>query len=283
MPQTNLPNLSPEGKKDNLLSTILIALILATLITVISGFIGFGAQGFDISGVLQQFTVYVAFGIGSLFGVLLLEVYFRTVKDESLTTFFNSPRFKFLKNPLQLMILSLILFSILGLVATFYHQTFLGVGTLQEQFTRVDGIVYNWTLVVTSENLGAALFAGLGVLFLYLAKKKWNWQGNNFKYLSIMWVVLSFIFYGFILHQLRYSGSEPDLLKVLVFWGMGGILTAVTGSVIPFLIAHGMNNTFVELAPKTANEASFIIPVVIFIIVMVVIYALLFIRRKKPK
>lgn len=270
-----------QEKKSNLLSTIIIAIVLVVAITVLSGFIGFGKSGFDISGILQQFTVYVGFGIGSLFGILLLEIYFRTRNEgRDLSTFFNSPRFKFIKNPFKLLLLSLIILSALGLLATFYHQTFLGIGTLGQQFTKTDGIIYNWTLVVTSENLGASLFAGAGILFLYLAKKKWKWQGENFKYLAMFLFIVLFIIYGFVLHQLRYSQSEPDLFRVILFWGLGGALTAITGSVIPFLVAHGMNNTFVEIAGQSANE-TIIIPVVIFIAVLIILYLVLFVIKRK--
>lgn len=272
-----------QKKKSNWLSTLLIMLILAVAITVVSGFIGFGKQGFDISSVFQQFTVYVGFGIGSLIGILFLEIYFRTkAKDSETSTFFNSPRFKFLSNPIQLLLLSLIVFSVLGFVTTAFHQNtfFLGIGTLKEQFTTFDGILYNWTLVVTSENLGASLFAGLLVLFLYLAAEKWKFKGQNFKYLAILLFIVSFVIYGFVLHQLRYSQSEPDLARVIIFWAIGGILTVATGSIIPFLAMHGMNNTFVELASKYSRDTA-LIPIIIFIVVLVVLYVLLFVRGKK--
>jgi cytochrome bd-type quinol oxidase subunit 2 len=183
---------------------------------------------------------------------------------------------------LQLLILSLIVFSVLGFITTAFHQNtfFLGVGTLKEQFTAFDGILYNWTLVVTSENLGASLFAGLLVLFLYLAAEKWKFKGNNFKYLAIFLFIVAFIVYGFVLHQLRYSQSEPDLARVIVFWAIGGVLTALTGSIIPFLAMHGMNNTFVELSAAYSKETA-LVPIIIFIVVLVVIYILLFVRRKK--
>lgn len=270
----------PQSSKSNWGSTLILIIILATAITVLSGFIGFGKSGFDIAAVLQQFQVYVGFGIGSLVGLFFLELYFRqSGKEYGLSTFFNSPRFNFIRNPLKLFLLSLIIFSILGLVATFYHQTFLGVGTLKEQFTVGDGILYNWVLVVTSENLGASLFAGIGVLFLFLAYKKYKYGSENFKYLAIFLFILMFIVYGFVLHQLRYSQSEPDLMRVLLFWGLGGIITALTGSIIPFLVMHGMNNTYVELAAKYANE-SFLIPIIIFIGVIIGIYYYFFIRSK---
>lgn len=274
-----------QKKKSNWLSTSLIALFLLLAITVLSGFIGFGKQGFNISTVLQQFTVYVAFGVGALLGIIILEFIFRNIKkDDNASTFFNSPRFKFLSNPIKLLLLSLIIFSILGLLTTVFNQNtfFLGVGSLKEQFTPFDGILYNWTLVVTSENLGAAFFGGFLVLLLYFAANKWKFKDDNFKYLSIIIFIIAFIAYGFILHQLRYSQSEPDLMRVIVFWGIGGIVTALTGSVIPFLAMHGMNNTFVELAQNYSREAS-IIPIIIFIVVLVVLYVLLYgPRRKKP-
>ena len=40
----------------------------------------------------------------------------------------------------------------------------------------------------------------------------------------------------------------------MVFWFVGGLITTITGSVIPFLIMHDINNFYFKLSKLFSND-----------------------------
>jgi hypothetical protein len=279
-------------KKNNLLTTLILLAFFILCATVFAGFIGYGKGGFDVSIILTQFMAYASVAIG---GVLVIFIFFfanmflvkgNLNKSYGDYLFFNSPgegpailTDKF-RNPLKLFLLSLIIFSILGLVATHYQQTYLGVGTLKQQFTVADGIMFNWFEVVTSENMGVAALVCFTIFLLRRTAYKNNWGKSNFITLSVVIVLIEFAVYGFINHQLRYGAVESSIQSVLVFWLMLGAITLISGSFIPAFVAHGMNNTFVELSKNFTSDI-ILYYTIAMIVVMIVLYFILFIRGKK--
>jgi hypothetical protein len=277
-----------ENKYQTVVSFVMIIVFLL-FTTVLAGFIGYGKSGFLVENIFKTFVVYTAPAIGAFLIIILcyvLEVaYFKTddVKYGNFI-FFNSPGegpsilTKGFKNPFKLFLISAIIFTILGLLATFGGQTYFGVGKLEQQFTAVDGILFNWLVVVVSENVQVFALIAASTLGLRFLARKYNWGKNEFLILSAIVVIILFIIFGYINHTMRYSGQETNMLRVIMFWGFMGLVTVVTGSFIPGYVMHGDNNTFVEVI-KTSKE---ILGLYVFFIVAVLglIYYYLYGRRK---
>ena len=152
---------------------------------------------------------------------------------------------------------------------------------MPQQFTTVDSILYNFTLIPAAENFGAAFFWGLVMLgWRHFCRKK-NINKWSFVIVAILLSVLVFGTYGIINHMMRYGTSDIAKVNVIMFWSLGGLITVLTGSFIPFWVMHGNNNLFYDLAVKNfANDAvrNWAIGVVI---VFIIIFILLYVRRKK--
>jgi len=295
--------LSEKGKL--IIATALLSAILIFAMILMAEFIGLGKGGFsyaispndtaEINFILFQFLFYAGPGIGFLLGILLLFVIELTIvqgdAEYGNSISFVSPGetpaipfnyFKGIKGTIKLVMLSIILFSIFGMYAAYNHQTFTGVGTLKAQFTLGDNLVYQASLIPASENLGAQ-FTWVFVLFFwrhFCRKRQIN--PGVFMIVCLLLAVASFATYGFINHQLRYGFNEVAIMSVLVFWGLGGLLTVTTGSFIPFWILHIANNLFYELGNNFSSDKILIAGVTI-VFVMSIAYVLLFVRRSSNK
>ncbi len=278
-------------QKGQLLRVLILTAVLIAVMVLATQVIGLGRTGFDSADVLQQYFFYVAPGIGFLIGILSLFFVEQLITEgdnkygNSLC--FNSPgeliplNFKIITDWKRLTLLSIIVFAILGIYASYTGQTsFTGVGELEQQFTLIDNILFSLALVTPSENSGAA-FAAAFFLFLwrYFARSK-KISKVSFIIVAVVIVILAFLLYGWFNHVLRYQESDVALQTVMKFWAVGGIITAITGSFIPFWIMHIMNNLFYELGKAFANDLiigwTFGI-----LLVLVVIYLLLFFPRRK--
>lgn len=281
-----------EEKRKNLVWTLVIISVLAIFIGVLAGFLIYGKQGLNIIQIFLQFQTYAgpaAFALVAILVIYITEKFFISKDDKLYGDYinFNNPGegsasfLKSFKNPFKLFLIALGIFLILGLFAKFAGQTYLGIGGLEQQFTKTDGIIFNWLMVVTSENLGAAALAAISILFLRMGARKYKWEKTNFLIYSIFITVLAFTIFGFINHQLRYSGQEANLLKVLGFWAVSGLITALSGSFIPAYVLHGVNNTYGEL--NFARDFISVIPVIVVVAIIIFIYYYLFIRKTKKE
>lgn len=259
-------------------------------IGIFAGFIGYGKGGFTNQLFKEQFWSYGFVGVAGILIIYILSMAeYTRGRDEKYgnSLYFNdsgekpSPEFGFLKmSPLKLFLLFFIIFSIFSLVATLQKLNYFGIGKLGQQFTFLDGQLYNWFLVVTCENAGIAGLIALSTFVLRRIANKNLWSTIEFKLIAGTLAVVLFMLYGFINHQLRYSNSEDTLLTVAGFWGLLGLITVITGSFIPAYILHGLNNTFTDFINNKLVSDFFVVSVVIFIISLIVFYYLLFLRRK---
>ena len=76
-------------------------------------------------------------------------------------------------------------------------------------------------------------------------------------------------------HLLRYRGSEIALMTVAGFWFIGGFITAITGSFIPFWIMHVVNNGAYDLSRFMSNE-NIIIYFIFFIAALIILYTIIY-------
>lgn len=280
--------------KKRIIGTFIFAASLLFILIAIPQTVGLGATGFESDIVLQQFFFYVAPGIGFLIGIILLFIVETLIikgdKKYGDSLAFNSPgelvpiKFRFLRNPFQLILLSIIIFSVLGLVNVFTEQrTFTGVGVLEQQFSQTESLLFSTALIPVSENLGAAFFLAFTIFLLRVAARKYTWSKQNFVILSVFMGTIVVGIYGLINHLLRYGDSEISLLKVFGFWSAGGFLSVLSGSFIPFWIMHADNNVFFDFARSFSSD-SILIWAVIFIVVLAAIYLAIYgFGRKKDE
>lgn len=278
-----------EKEKKAIVRGAILSAFIIVIMVLTSQMIGLGRTGFDSQEILQQFWFYVGPGLGYLLGIFILYISELTIREgdkkygDSLC--YNdggqvpAVPLKIFKDWKRLILLSTIIFSILGMYAAFTNTTFTGIGAIEQQFTVGDTLIFKGALIPAAENLGAAfLFAFVLFLWRYLCRDK-KLPVGLFIGGAIILALLTFAFYGYINHIMRYENLELAMATVLGFWTVGGLVTVLTGSFIPFWIMHICNNLFYELGKHYTNE-------VIglwtggFVIALGLMYVLLFIRRK---
>lgn len=280
-----------ESKNKILLNAFVLAFILGIIMLVVPQIIGLGREGFNKEELRDQFSYYIVTGISALVLIilaLLVQIFIKKDDKYGDSIVFASPGEKpalsFFKkySNFRLFLLSSIIFSILGLVNFLSRQqVFTGVSVLKEQFTNLDNIIFSNTLVPISENLGAALIIAAGIFGLrYILYKR---QANLINFNILIYLVPFLIgIYAVALHLLRYSGSEVSLIVVFFFWTIGGFLTLMTGSFIPFLTMHLMNNLFYDLKAYFNRDIVWVV-VTIAIILLIASYFLLYMKGKKKQ
>jgi len=261
----------------------IISLILIPLLT------GFGAGGFEREEVVRKYWMYAGPGVGFLLGIIILFLLNRFIYDDEEygnSVLMHSPDqppslFSFTNTKIgifQMLFISLIVFSILNIFVTLTQTFYMGVPSMQ--FTALAGISSAVEPAATAENLGAIFVMALVLLLLKRFAEKTNMNKTIFVILAIILLILSCLSYGFINHQMRYAGSEKSMLKIAGFWGTGGLITAITGSFIPFYIMHAENNLYLSLTQMYSSDIVIIFNI-FFIVILVISYVLLFVIKKK--
>lgn len=283
----------------NLKVLVSFGLLVVTIIAVMvlgSSMTGFGAKGFDEPAILQQFWFYVASGMSFLVGIIILFVIeFAITKDDNKygsSIAFSTPedevtpikKIKALNSWPRLILLSFIFICILSLwnIMSLHQTTFTGIGVLTQQFTPVASLVYSSALIPAAENLGAAFLFGLLFVLLRRFARKTQMDPVLFIILSIFLAIIVFLAFGLINHQLRYSGQEIALTTVAIFWALGGLITALSGSFVPFWILHIGNNLIYALSRLSSVDAvkGWIIG---FGILCIILYVLTFVLNNKKR
>ncbi len=233
------------------------AAILLFLGFLVSQSVGLGAAGFDTEAILGQFNFYIV-SIGFMLGLAFLFIVNFVIRkgDEKYgdSLGFASPGEKpaipFFKrfSSIQILLLSLIGFGIFGLIAfTTGQNTFTGVMGIEQQFSPTSQLLFSSLLIPISENLGAAFLIGILLFGLGMLARKIKMSSPTFSILAIFTIPLLIGAYGVINHLLRYSSSDLALIIVFFFWYIGGILTILTGTFIPFWVMHLVNNLFFDM------------------------------------
>lgn len=257
-----MANLSSEDFKKFGRIMLLLA-ILYFIIFLTSNFLGLSATGFQSSEILGIQTFYVIFGVIG-FIILCSAGYSIFIKDKDneygnsvgFDSLGETPHWKALKR-FTLPQISLLTFILvtglylgLSIVSGTTQTTYTGVPSLttsQQQFTPLQNTVYGLLIGPGSENLGAAALIAIIMVGLGFFARKFKWDKPL--YLMILVILLFFLvgLYGVGDHQLRYAGQELSLWVVFFFWGIGGMITGLTGCFIIFWIIHEINNGFYEL------------------------------------
>jgi len=282
---------------------LMLSVVLIAVFILVPLFLGLGKSGgFAYSSgangtasfnfLLFQFIFYQTLGPIFLVGMLILlviEIVIRAGDSKyGSSLLFNSPgdppapKIKYFfgwKGVTKLLLISIIIFSLLGMYAAYSNIAFTDVIVLQ-QFSSTDSLVFSGSLIPAIENLGAFFFFGLFLLFLRVIARKVKMSHEAFTVISVVAAIILFSLYGVILHQLVYAGNETAILSVLAFWGIMGIISVLSGSFIPGWILHIMNNLYLGL-DKLYPVDSIIAITIVIDVVLIILYLLLFVRGKK--
>jgi hypothetical protein len=280
-----------------ILRNVLLAIVLAAIMILVPQLIGFGKSAFLDQALLNQFQFYINVGIVYLvvtiliFGLLMFLGHIKEKwKEYQFAVPFASqgefPSISFFKrfSNFQIFLFSLIVFAILGLTNFLTSQiSFIGVGKLiAQQFTATDNIVYSSALIPASENLGAILVIALCILGLILLAIKYKWNSGTIRAFAFTLIPIIVGIYGLTNHILRYGISDFNLVYVFLFWTIGGLITVITGSFIPFWVMHINNNLFIDLKTYFTSDAV-TTWAAIAIIVLIILFVILYARKKKNK
>ena len=275
--------------RKKIIRVLILSGILLFLGFLLSQTVGLGAGGFDSETVLKQFNFYTV-GIGFMLVILIfyfLMMFWRGDDRYGGSIFYanqgESPSIPFFKkfSSFQLFLLSLIIFSIFGSIAVYTNmETFTGFRVLEHQFTPIGELTFSSLLIPISENLGsAALIAVLVFLIVFIANRQ-DWSRATYNILIYLSIPLLVGIYGYTNHLLRYGGSDISTMVVFLFWAIGGLITVLTGSFIPFWIMHFANNFFFDIKTFLASE-TILTFVIISIVILTALYLYLYVFRKK--
>ena len=275
--------------KRDVAGTLLLSAILLILAFLVSQTVGLGAGGFDTDFILQQYTFYLS---GAVFMGIILLVYFfrRLLSDEdeygdsvAYSSIGKFPALSFFSKigAVRLFFGSAIIFSLLGLFAVRTGQTaFTAFRVLEQQFTPVGQLMYSALLIPIAENLGlAAVIAAFITAVAFYADRS-TWSRPTFGITVILFTPLVAGLYGLINHLLRYGGSDIALLIVFIFWAVGGLITVLTGSFIPFWVMHLMNNLLYDSQRIFASDMVTTIAVGVILVATVGLIASFWLGKK---
>lgn len=253
-----------ELSKRQWIGIILQSAILLFIIAIGVQTLGLSKGGFEDTKVLFKFLFYIGPAVGALFIILLL-TYLENLIDDGDKRYGNGLAFyspieipalniKFFESSLKVLLTSIIVFGLMGFFILFSQTSFTGTAILAQQFTKIDQLIFNVSLVPISENLThAALIAFIIVIFRFVARK-YNWSTQNFISITLLIVFLLGGLYGVANHQLRYPNSDIALTVVFFFWSIGGVISVLTGMFIPFMIMHTSNNFFIDARELFSND-----------------------------
>ena len=279
---------------------ILLLVIIGLAVGAVS-VVGFAGKGFDTRLVLDQFSLYgvialaATFILAASFFIIIKKTnveYFETIyfssHDKSILPFFRK------WSGLKLFMFFLIIFSIFGIFITIQQIQFTGLsapdlssesavssGLVEQQFTRGGALLYNLFLIPASENLMVHALTGLILLFFLLPLAfRFKWSKPNYLIFSILLFMVLFGILGVANHLLRYGSEEGSLLVVAMFWAFGGLITAITGSFIPFWVMHIVNNFFLEINRWFSNDI-IIAGIIVGEIILITLFFYLFVGKNK--
>lgn len=265
---------------------------IALTVGIFSLAFGLAGGGFEKEFILQKNMFYIGYGVLFLFGLVALKiagifvfgkkhanVEGVTVHDPEQGFF---PNWRVIKNPWLLSFLCIIVFGILGWWASKFQTFFSALPNYEQQFTKGADLFFSIYPASPSETLGAIfLISLLGLILGYMVMKGKLNKGWFLAMFLIGGPILSMI-YGIVNHILRYSQSDLAMSSVAVFWFFLGLFTVVTGSIIPALLMHDINNFYYKFSTLFGSD---VVAVTTFSVlgIMVVLFLIVLLKRRKKK
>jgi len=166
----------------------------------------------------------------------------------------------------QLALLSLITFSSIFLIANILKAgSFTSLAVLPQQFSKTQSLLFSTLLIPAPENLLFGAILGLFILSVTLLAIKFKLAETEYKsYIYIGAFIVGGLF-AYFWHRTAYPGSDIAGYVVFMFWGIGALITLITGSFIPFWIMHSLNNFFIDFGRLYSSDT--LITVMVSIIV----------------
>lgn len=279
--------------KHEILEMIWLIVYVALGIGIFTLFFGLGpSSGFDRDVILQKTMFYIGFGSIFLFGLIALKIagifvfgkkhanVEGVVLHDSEQSLF--PKLRVVKSPWLLGYLSIIVFGLLGWLASRYQVFFNEIPSYEQQFTKGADLFFSVFPASIVETLGALFLISLLGFFLGYMVKKQKLSKTWFLVLFLIGAPLISMIFGLINHTSRYGSSDIAMASVAVFWFVGGLITAITGSIIPFIILHDANNFYYKFSTLFGNE---IVTFTTFTIIgiMTILFLIILLRGRKKK
>lgn len=287
---------SKKGKGWRLGKFLLFSLILGAVILATQTY-GLAFTGFSEADIQSQAFFYVTYAAIALMIIVICFVYeLITIKDDNkfgngngYTEQGEYPSLGFFRrlSLFQIFLISLIIFMIFGIFAFTTGQTVFttGVKTLPtQQFTQTQSLAWSALLIPISENLGAAALICMALVALRIFARRQKWNSANFRLLAIIGIAVLVGLYGVANHQLHYQGNDTSLFVVFIFWTVGGFLTLIIGSFIPFWMMHLNNNLFFDLRGMFSKDlVTYSVYGIIALLIILYLWLYVFRKKKKPQ
>jgi len=191
------------------------------------------------------------------------------------------PVLRYLKNPLFLIVISLILVSVYSVSGVLQNTAF-GTGlppVPEQQVSETAETIFALEPAVSGESLMFVLvFASLFQLAVRFAAKKLRFSPLTFWLIVVVVGVPLMGLFGVLYHSFRYAGQAQALFAVFLFWSLSALLTFVLQSIIPAMILHYGTNFFQKITASFASDTvafSIIGGVLAFSIVMIALSVVL--------
>ena len=191
---------------------------------------------------------------------------------------------KFLANPFNVLILSVLLFTILGFVGSVFPQSSeylfpLAAGQVSQQ-TTPEGKLFFGFFNAVPENTFLYI-----ILFTFVTLLSFILRRFNIPYQAILIIVIiigaPLASYAWGAIHTGVSGSdEVRGFGHLLFGFNGGLLTLTTGSIIPFDVYHIINNIFYRAREVYGSEVTIFVFIAL-IILEIILVSLYFYTRSK--
>ena len=235
----------------------------------------------EVTEKINFFTSFL-FGGAIILLVLLLAVSFWKKNDKYGDSFGllnqgEDPSLKFFKRftNIQLLFLSILLFSPLLIIGNYLGQEGLTGMIILQQFSKADQIAFSTLLVAISENTFAMACIGMIFIGTTLISLRYKIPKKDFVqyYYILTPIIMGLLAWAW--HNTAYVGSEKSIIAVMIFWAFGTLITIAIGNAIPFYVLHILNNFILTLTIFYSSD--FMRYVIIGVIVLTaIIYYLLY-------
>ena len=157
------------------------------------------------------------------------------------------PGLKFLAKPSNLIMFSILIFSVLGLIGVFSNTFFAQIPQVEQQVTETGKVLLSIEPAASSENMFFFFLISLILSFVNFYTFKYKWEiGVNYLFrLFLIPLIIGLLWMG--LHSVRYGSSDLALLGVFTFGFFGALLTLLFESLIVWWTWHILNNLFFKI------------------------------------
>lgn len=217
--------------------------VIALLVSGLALLAGRGLENLDN---LYKFVFYMAFVLG--LGLWAAYDLFALKGENKVFVFFHNPgvavlkdlRWRWINNPLRLLLLSMLVFIPIYIITVVSAQKTFFIGYVTYQIAESANIFLAIEPAVIAETLILVTLLGFGRWLFYGFSNNGRNQAIYYFGLLVTTAVASYVMYLY--HTFRYGGREFELASVFIFFLISAFLIFLTGSIIPAIILHYLNN-----------------------------------------